>query len=249
MASRTRPDNELLAAVQLLEESDGANVVAATTEGGQLLGLLYQDRAMQQTFQDYPELLLIDATYKLTDVRMPLYILLVVDGNGESEIVGSFLVSDETRGTISTMIQSFKDSNPAWDNVQAIISDKDFVERSVMREEFPKASLLICLFHVPRTLRREVTCERMRIRPPQRDLCLEIMQKIVYSDSTDEYARNVEMLESTGIESVYNYFNDNWAPIKEEFIECFKGRNLTLGNRTNNRLESINEKIKSVCSK
>lgn len=58
-----------------------AQVVAATTEDGQLLGLFYQDRVLQQIFADYPELLLIDATYKLTDVRMPLYILLVVDGN------------------------------------------------------------------------------------------------------------------------------------------------------------------------
>lgn len=180
---------------------------------------------------------------------MPLYILMVVDGSGESEIVGSFLVSDETRQTISTMIQTFKQSNPHWEQVQAIMSDKDFVERSVMREEFPKASLLICLFHVLRTFRREVTCERMGIRPAQRDLCLQILQKIVYSESPEEYGENVDMLRSTGIESVFKYFNDNWAPIKEEFVECFKGRNLTLGNRTNNRLESINEKIKSICSK
>lgn len=122
-----------------------------------------------------------------------------------------------------------------------------------MREELPKASLLICLFHVLRTFWREVTCEWMGIQPPQRDLCLQIMQ-IIYSESTEDYDKNVEMLRSTGIESVFKYFSDNWAPIKEEFVECFKGRNLTLGNLTlgdhaNNRLESINEKIKSVCSK
>ena len=32
-------------------------------------------------------------------------------------------------------------------------------------------------------------------------------------------------------------------------MECFKGANFTLGERTNNRLESINAKVKSVCSK
>ena len=30
----------------------------------------------------YPELVLIDATYKLNNLRMPLYITMVVDGNG-----------------------------------------------------------------------------------------------------------------------------------------------------------------------
>ena len=31
-------------------------------------------------------------------------------------------------------------------------------------------------------------------------------------------------------------------------MECFKGESFTLGERTNNRLESINGKVKSVCS-
>lgn len=128
-------------------------------------------------------------------------------------------------------------------------SDKDFVEWSVIREKFPKASLLICMFHVLQTFQCEVTCELMGTRPPQRELCLEIMQQIVYSESAEDYDQKVEMLRSTGINSVFKYFNDNWALIKEEFVECFKGRNLTLGNRTNNQLESIKEKIKSVCSK
>lgn len=204
---------------------------------------------MQQTFANYPELLLMDATYKLNDLRMPLYIMIVVDGNGESEVVGSFLVSDETRDTISSMVQAFKQFNTPWEKVKTVMSDKDFVERSVMRDEFPKASLIICLFHVLRTFRREVTCDRMGLRPAQRDLCLDILQKIVYSHSAEEYEQNVEMLLSTGFKSVNAYYINNWAPIKEEFVECFKGRCLTLGNRTNNRLESINEKIKSVCSK
>jgi zinc finger SWIM domain-containing protein 3 len=246
--NRSRPDNELETAVQILDETKGVVVVAAT-EDRNLVGLFYQDLGMQQTFSEFPELLLIDATYKLNDLRMPLYLLMVVDSNGESEIVGTFLAADDTHDTIAIMIQTFKTNNPAWINVKAIMSDKDFVERNVMREEFPQASLLICLFHVLRTFRREVTCERMGIRASQRDLCLDILQQIVYSKSQDEYDQKVELLMATGLESVCTYFRNSWDPIKEEFVECFKGRALTLGNRTNNRLESINEKIKSVCSK
>jgi len=39
----------------------------------------------------YLELLLLDATYKLTNVHMPVYVLLCVSANGESEVVGIFL--------------------------------------------------------------------------------------------------------------------------------------------------------------
>ena len=42
---------------------------------------------MAGMFHAYPELLLIDATYKLNDLQMPLYVLMIVNGNGESEII------------------------------------------------------------------------------------------------------------------------------------------------------------------
>ena len=53
-----------------------------------------------EMFSNFPELLLIDATYKLNDLRMPLYIMMVVDGNGESEIVALWIVASEDRISI-----------------------------------------------------------------------------------------------------------------------------------------------------
>ena len=45
------------------------------------------------------------------------------------------------------------------------------------------------------------------------------------------------------------YFQRNWLPIKHEWVSCFKAKHFTLGEQTNNRLESLNGKIKSVCSR
>ena len=56
-----------------------------------------RQKKMQDTFCTYPELLLIDTTYKLNDLRMPLYVLMVVDGNGESEIVCLWITQFEDK--------------------------------------------------------------------------------------------------------------------------------------------------------
>ena len=48
---------------------------------------------MKSAFEAFPEVLLVDATYKLLDLRMPVYLLLIIDGNGQSEIVGIFLAA------------------------------------------------------------------------------------------------------------------------------------------------------------
>ena len=49
----------------------------------------------------FPELLLVDATYKLNNLRMPLYLMMCVDGNGNSEIISLFLTFYETEDAIT----------------------------------------------------------------------------------------------------------------------------------------------------
>ena len=212
-------------------------------------GLFFQDAIMKYNFNCFPEVILFDATYKLNELRMPLYLMLVIDGNGQSEIVSLFLTSLETKAAITNMINAFKSANPSWSKVGVVITDKDFTERVVFNEEFPEASLHICLFHALRSFRREVTCDKLGIRPGERDHSLEVITKLAYSRSEDEYDDHYASLLDSAPKSVINYYNANWHEIRHEWVECFKSVCVTLGERTNNRLESINSKVKSVCSK
>ena len=47
-----------------------------------LQGIYFQDHEMRQCFSSYPELVCVYATYKLIELRFPLYIMLVEDRNG-----------------------------------------------------------------------------------------------------------------------------------------------------------------------
>lgn len=217
------------------------------TEDKVFNGLLFQDALMN--FAAYPEVLMVDATYKLNELRMPLYLMIVVDSSGQSEIVGVFITALETEEAISKMVQAFKDQNPAWPATKVVMSDKDFVERAVFQKEFPNASLHICLFHTLRSLKREVTCDKLGLRPGERDHALEILTKLAYSSSAEEYIQHYQALQDSGLRSVINYYDTNWHPICHQWVECFKGANFCVGEKTNNRIESINAKVKSVCSK
>ena len=57
-----------------------------------LHGIFFQGEGMKQAFAAYPELLCIDATSKLLELCLPLYIMLAEDGNGQSEILHVFLL-------------------------------------------------------------------------------------------------------------------------------------------------------------
>ena len=108
---------------------------------------------------------MVDTTYKLNKLRMPLYLMLVVNSNGQSEIVATFLTTLETEEVITKMVQVFKTHNPKWSQTRVVVSDKDFTEHTVFKKEFPSAFLLICLFHMLRTLKREVSCEKLGLLP------------------------------------------------------------------------------------
>ncbi len=60
----------------------GANVEVFADEDKYFKGLFFQDKQMLEAFRAYPELVCLDATYKLLDLRLPIYLLLVEDSNG-----------------------------------------------------------------------------------------------------------------------------------------------------------------------
>lgn len=66
-----------------------------------------------------------DATYKLVDIKIPLYVLLIEDGNGQSEIAALGLLVNEQKATLSWFFKKFKEHNPVCSNTRVFITDKD----------------------------------------------------------------------------------------------------------------------------
>jgi len=151
-----------------------------------------------------------------------------------------WLVADESMDVIKEAVRVFQSYNPAWPLTKVIFSDKDFTERQSFSSLFPQASLKICLFHVLKAIRREVTIDKMGITPSQREACLKLFTELVYARGHTQYEQAREKLHNTKLTSVVSYFEKNWHSIKDEWVQ---------GERTNNRLESINAKIKSVCTR
>ncbi|KAJ8281155.1 hypothetical protein GJAV_G00064170 [Gymnothorax javanicus] len=85
----TNHSNKLVPKPANLEEildklqSSGDLTIRVLTVDDTLEAIYYQDEMMKWKFKCFPELLMVDATYKLNDIRMPVFLQIVVDGNGE----------------------------------------------------------------------------------------------------------------------------------------------------------------------
>lgn len=65
-----------------------------------------------------------DATYKLIDLRLPVYVLMTEDGNGQSEIATIGLLVNEEEQTLRWFFETFKKHNPISVNTQVYITDR-----------------------------------------------------------------------------------------------------------------------------
>ena len=72
---------------------------------------------------------------------MPLFVMLVVDGNGESQIAALFIIKSENFNILAQMFTKFKALNPNHDRIKVTLSDKNFAGRRAYAESFPQAQL------------------------------------------------------------------------------------------------------------
>jgi len=173
---------------------------------------------------------------------------MIEDGNGQSEIAAIGLLVNEEEVTLRWFFETFKKNNPTSIKTRVYVTDKDMKERNVIRSVFPNAALTICLFHTLRTFNREITCEKRNITPKQRDDIKQIFQNLTYSKTQSDYDSMYHHLLAMAPESVMEYYNKNWHDIRNEWVMGMTFNTGNFMNKTNNRLESFNGKLKSVIS-
>ncbi|CAC5406848.1 unnamed protein product [Mytilus coruscus] len=103
-----------------LEQKTGLIFISGTivellaSEDNVLQGLFYQDKEMLQNFENYPEILFIDSTFKVNNLRMPLYVFLVEDSMGQSEVAGLCFLAAEEQQLVDHVGNLFKKFNPSY---------------------------------------------------------------------------------------------------------------------------------------
>ena len=103
--------------------------------------MFFQDKQMKDAFSAYPELIFLDATYKLLQLGLPTYIMLCEDSNGQSEVFAVCLLVTEDASSMTWMMDTFKKCNSDWEKVHVVMADKDIGERDVIKKCLPNVSV------------------------------------------------------------------------------------------------------------
>lgn len=99
--------------------------------------LYFQDLEMKNCLKAYPDIIFLDATYKLLNCRAPVYFVVIIDARSLNELVAVGILVDETKDVLSWFINTFKKHNVITESkTKVFITDKDIVKRKVLKKYF-----------------------------------------------------------------------------------------------------------------
>eukprot|EP00058_Branchiostoma_floridae_P007739 XP_002593227.1 hypothetical protein BRAFLDRAFT_72696 [Branchiostoma floridae] len=226
------------------------HVKTSTTEQNQTLSSIsFQTAHMKNLFHAFPEVLLIDATMKHNETNIPLYLLMIVDSNGEFHITGLFMALLEDSATMLHLISSFKESNPNHTRTECIVADVDTPHRNLLGVHFPNVIMSMSDLHTLRAFRRDVSTEKLRISPDQKVACLQTMEKMVSAQSKEEYDEHYNILQFLDVPQVLVYFNDNWHGKREEWVAGLRSEHKFFVSTATKHLETTIQKVRNVIKK
>lgn len=126
--------------------------------------------------------------------------------------------------------------------------DKHVSNLATFREVFPEVHINLCIFHINQIFNREITTKKRNISAEVRRDVMKILENMIYCVSISEYNRLYIEFSRIASNGLKTYFDDNCheAEIRETWVGCYVKKYTNFSIRTNNRLESFNQKLKTM---
>lgn len=153
------------------------------------------------------------------------------------------MLTKEDINSYTILLKAFKNGmgEKICEKIKVIMSDKDSSERGAISTVFPKVKLQICRFYSMQIFQWYINFQGLlKIVKTE---CFKFFLEFIYCLRTlyRQFCRSVPVC-------VVQYFNKNWHEIRHQWT-VFGMNNENYGNLTNNRLESLNQKLRNVMEK
>jgi len=136
-------------------QTHNLNHVAHTDPNNNLACLTWASRQQLDLLATHGEVVMLDATYKVNNIRMPLFSMAVVDRDGHGQPVAHALLAREDEEHIKMFIGDVTQWQPQI-ATSTFITDKDFAEINAVKNMFPDVKVFLCHFHVMKAFVEEI---------------------------------------------------------------------------------------------
>ncbi|XP_078149520.1 protein FAR1-RELATED SEQUENCE 5-like [Carex rostrata] len=228
----------------LLEElSQGGFTYDILSEGSHLTHLFFAHPLLVKLTQNFPNVFIMDCTYKTNRYKMPLLDIIGISSFNTSFYSGFAFLKRESEEDYIWALKRFSkimgEKKPC-----VIITDREFALINAIKIVFPECKHLLCVWHIEKNILMK--CKKYFETEEIWVGFLSSWKKVVYSSTELEYNEHWKEFESSYVEKkkALDYIENVWLPLKEKFVGAWTDEYLHFGNRASSRAESAHAKLK-----
>jgi hypothetical protein len=217
---------------------------------GHLTHIFFAHPKSLALLSEYPEVLLLDCTYKSNKYKLPL-----LNFVGSTSIPTTFFVAfcflkQEKEEDYIWALEQFKAVMPDGGDPKpgTIVTDRDIALVNSVRHVFPQARTLLCSWHIQQCVRGKA-CKYLPGDDNRtiREEFLYAWKALVQSKTPVDFNREWDRLQNK-----YRSYSELMAcvktvwidPYKYKFIQCWADEALHLGHRVTSRVEGAHSLLK-----
>lgn len=196
----------------------------------------------------YPEVLLLDCTYKTNKYRMPLLDMIGVDATGRSFCIAFAFLSGETEKDYIWALERLKILYEQCGGVlpSVILTDRCLAVINAASALFPSTTSL-CIWHANKAVLAR--CQPAFQKAEEWNEFYGFWFSILNSTAEETYKERLQEFEkkyaSTNLEQV-GYIKETWLlPYKEKLVSAWVDQQAHFGNTATSRVEGIHALLKS----
>lgn len=216
---------------------------------GHVTAVLFAHPDSLTYLQAYPELLLLDCTYKTNKYGMPLLDMIGVDAAQRSFCIAFAFLSSETEDdyiwALDRLKSLYEQCNAALPSV--ILTDRCLALINAASTLFPTTIILICLWHANKAVLAR--CQPTFLDTEKWTEFYGFWHSIINSPTEEVYTTRLTEFQQKytpeHLEEV-RYIKTTWlTPFKEKLVKAWVDQSTHFGNTATSRVEGIHALLKS----
>lgn len=220
-----------------------------TGETGEVSHFFFTTPQAIDLLRDYPDVLLMDCTYKTNRFKMPLLVIVGVTPLSTTYYVAFAFLRGEKQEDYAWAMEQLHDIYVRQLNRLAgpttVLTDRELALSNALADQWPAMTHLLCVWHINKGVQAkcklQISCEKNRseffdrwqlaVNAATVEAGLAAWRDLIRQYSC-KYPRLIEYIEST------------WLRWKEKFWISFTSRTFSLGNRATSCVEGAHAGLK-----
>ncbi|CAG8836490.1 11872_t:CDS:2, partial [Gigaspora margarita] len=210
---------------------------------GKLYCLFFATHSAISAFKHYPEITLMDSTYKTNRFGMPLLLISGVNAMGMTFLIASCLLANETVSNFCWTLSQLKQiaGDTIIHNMRTLVTDGDLALISAIRTELPYIKHQLCIWHIEQNIVKNLNNKlKDKFIAFSKDF-----KAVMTETSVEKFNIQWDCL-LTEYTEASTYMKEQWEPLKSMWAYCYTNKYVNYGIRTTQRSEATNAHLKRL---